>query len=284
MKTDHPFVRPFACLGFALASLAIPCCSPAFAQNLYTNPNTAPLVFPPQAPPSGDQPGQQSPQQPTPAYPPDASTAPITSPAIVPTAQSPRNEANPAAAQLEGVSLFVVVPPAPPKFSKHDLVEIIVNESSVQKFSQKSDLKKDYDLSAELKKFPSLAALITDLELREGIGSPTPQLGVSSKNKFKGEGKLDRTDQVTAKLTAVVVDVKPNGNLVLEARESIQSDREIKTMVLAGTCRAQDITRNNTIQSSQLAGLTIKIEQEGDVKDASEKGLIPRVLESIFNF
>ena len=46
-------------------------------------------------------------------------------------------------------------------------------------------------------------------------------------------------------------DVKPNGLILVEARESIQSDGEIKTMVLSGLCDPKDITNANTVQSSQ---------------------------------
>lgn len=254
--------------------------APAQGQNLYTDPNATrqPTVAPPAAPrtpPPPAAPGDLPPQ-----------TQPSGGENPAPTAAIAAELAasNPATDALAGVSLFVVTPPLPRKFAKHDLIEVIVNESSVQKFDQKSDQSKDYSISAELKKFPSLAALITNLELREGIGSPTPQLGVTGKNEFQGEGKYDRKDQVTARITATVLDVKPNGNLVLEARESIQSNKETSTMVLAGMCRSEDITKNNTIQSSQLAGLTIKIENSGDVKDSSEKGFIPRVLEAVFNF
>lgn len=69
-----------------------------------------------------------------------------------------------------------------------------------------------------------------------------------------------------------MIDVKPNGNLVVEARESRTSDKEVTTMVLSGTCRAEDITKNNTIQSAQLADLTVRIEHEGNVKESGEKG------------
>ncbi|MBY0311531.1 MAG: flagellar basal body L-ring protein FlgH [Phycisphaerales bacterium] len=252
----------------------------AVAQNLYTDPNATrqPTVAPPAAPRTAPPPAAPG------DLPPQIQPSGEENPAPTAALAAEVAPGNPAADALAGVSLFVVTPPLPRKFAKHDLIEVIVNESSVQKFDQKSDLKKNYSLSAELKKFPSLAALITNLELREGIGSPTPQLGLTSKNNFKGEGKFDRKDQVTARITATVLDVKPNGNLVLEARESIQSNKEVSTMVLAGTCRSEDITKNNTIQSSQLAGLTIKIENTGDVKDSSEKGFIPRVLEAVFNF
>lgn len=192
--------------------------------------------------------------------------------------------ANAAAGQLTGLSLFSINPPPPKKFAKHDLIEVIINESSAQNFSQTSDLKKNYSLKAELSKFPSLKALLEAATLEEGIGSVRPGVAATGNSTYKGEGKASRRDQVTARITATVVDVKPNGNLVIEARETIQSDRESTTMVISGTGRAEDITRNNTIQSSQLANLLIRIEHEGDVKDTSEKGLIPRVLEAVFNF
>jgi flagellar L-ring protein FlgH len=185
---------------------------------------------------------------------------------------------------LQTHSLFVVTPPKPKIYAKHDLVEVIINESSVQNFQQSLDSKKDYDFTAELKKFPSLKALFEDATLEEGIGNVKPGVSVTTKNKFKGEGTAKRSDRITARITATVVDVKPNGTLVLEARETIQSDKETSTMVLTGTARNEDITRSNTVQSSQLANLSLKIEHSGEVKDSSTKGIIPRVFEAIFNF
>lgn len=236
------------------------------AQNIF-EPPAAPA---PSAAAPASAPGQQTP-------------APTGSPAPAASADA-GPAANPASQALSGYSMFVVTPPPPRKYAKHDLVEVIVNETSVQKIAQKYDNKKDYDFAAELKQFPSMQALFTQLALENGIGNPAPSMGIGSKNKFKGDGKMDRSDQVTARVSAIVIDVKPNGTLVLEATESIQSGREISKMVLSGVCRGDDITRNNTIQSSQLANLDIRIEHEGDVKDTAEKGLIPRIFETLFNF
>ncbi len=267
MDRNHPLCRPFACLLSAIGSLLVPCCTTAFGQNLVTQPAAqAPAVRP-------------IPALPTPGTPP-----PPPPPQPAPPAQAPAAPMGYAAEHLEGVSLFVVSAPPPKKYAKHDLVEVIVNESSVQNLAQTVDTKKDYNLTAELSKFPSLKSLIESATLEEGIGSVKPGLGVKSGNKYKGDSKFNRKDQVQAKITATVVDVKPNGTLVLEARESIQTDKEITTMVLSGSCREEDITRNNTVQSSQLAGLEMRIMHEGDVKNNAEKGLIPRVLETIFNF
>lgn len=189
-----------------------------------------------------------------------------------------------AAERLQGASLFAVVPPKPRRYEKHDQIEVIINESTASKLYQKLDTEKNYDIAAELSSFPSLEALIEG-QIRNNPASRLPaRVGVKSKNKFEGDGTMERKDNLTARISGRVVDVKPNGVLVIEARESRQQDEETYVLVLSGTCRSEDITRNNTIQSSQLADLTIRIDNEGQVKKASEKGLIPRFFDFIFNF
>jgi flagellar L-ring protein precursor FlgH len=185
---------------------------------------------------------------------------------------------------LQDASLYMVVPPKPKSFQKHDKVEIIINESAISKAEQKLETKKNYDFKAELSQFPSLQALLTQLELSNGIGTPAPSVGVNNTQNSKGEGTYERKDRLTARISALVLDVKPNGQLVLEARETIQQDNEIKTMVLSGVADPKDITTAGTLQSSQLANMSLRIMHEGHVKDVAEKGWIPRVFEAIFNF
>jgi flagellar basal body L-ring protein FlgH len=72
--------------------------------------------------------------------------------------------------------------------------------------------------------------------------------------------------------------------LVIEAKETMQSDQEIKTMVVAGVCDPKDITSANTVQSSQLANLIIRVDHEGQVKDTSTKGPVAEFLGKLFGF
>ncbi len=189
---------------------------------------------------------------------------------------------NPTAA-LEPVSLIAVVPPQPRQYAKHDLVEIIINQSTTYSFEQSLETDKDYDLDAELSEFPSLRHLL-ELQLRQGDTSPLARASAGAKKKFEGEGERESKDKLTARISALVIDVKPNGNLVVEAKETIDKDGEIKTMVLSGVCRQEDITEQNTIQSSKLANLTIRLQYEGDVSEAAKKGIIAEVLDTIFAF
>ncbi len=183
---------------------------------------------------------------------------------------------------LQGVSLMYVEEPKARKFQTHDIITIIVNETSVQSSSQTVDTKKNYTLNDQLTQFPSLPALL-QFQLANGIGTPV-NVDVESHNKFKGEGTYDRADRFTAKISATIIDVKPNGVLVLEAKKTRSADEESQTMVLSGTCRQEDVTNANTVLSSQLADLTLVQKNEGQIKDTATKGFIPRILEAIFNF
>lgn len=188
-----------------------------------------------------------------------------------------------AKADLKDLSPYYIEPPEPRKIEVHDKVTIIISETSRQSSEQKLDTKKDVTLAAALKKFPDLAKLLEG-ELATGESSPIAEASASAGNKFKGDGKYERSDRFTDKITATVIDVKPNGVLVLEARRTIQKDKEIQSVVLSGECRRDDVTDANTVLSSQLADLTLIVHNDGQVKDSATKGLLTRVFEAVFNF
>ncbi|MDX2148856.1 MAG: flagellar basal body L-ring protein FlgH [Planctomycetota bacterium] len=184
-------------------------------------------------------------------------------------------------ASLRLTSLLFIDPPKPRTYKIHDQITIIVDETSRSSSKQTLDTKKDYSLDAGVTDFPNLEAL---LDGRVENGESSPDLGLTSNQKFKGEGTYDRSDRFNARITATIIDVKPNGVLVLEARKIVQRDEEVTTLTLSGRARTEDVTSSNTVLSSQLAELTLSSANSGQVKDASTKGIIPRILEAIFNF
>lgn len=188
-----------------------------------------------------------------------------------------------AAQRLEGYSLFVVVPPPPRTYQKNDIIQIIINESSIQKYEQSLDTDKRFDLKAKLGKFPSLRHLL-EAQLRTGDSSPVVEVEADSNTKFKGDGTYERKDRFTTRISATVLDVKPNGVLVLEGKSVKAADKETTTIVISGTCRPQDVTAQNSVQSTQLAELIITVKNDGQVKDTATKGLISQFFDLIFNF
>lgn len=186
-------------------------------------------------------------------------------------------------AGLRGVSMLVVEPPEPRRFKVHDIVYVIIDETSKSQSKESLETEKKFDLSGEVTAFPSLQHLLEG-QLENGDSSRDPSVDVSGKHKFEGEGDAERSDRFIARVAAEVIDVKPNGTLVLEAKKRIAQNQESKMIVLSGLCRQEDVTTSNTISSSQLAGLTITQTTDGELSKAGRKGLIPRVLEAVFNF
>jgi flagellar L-ring protein precursor FlgH len=184
---------------------------------------------------------------------------------------------------LQPYSMMAVLPPPPRTFEKQDLIQIIINETSVQKFEQKLDTNKEYDLSGEIETLPDLVKLL-ELRLEPGERRPLAEVEVGGESEFKGDGKVERKDQVATRISARVIEVKPNGLLLLEARKTVQSDKESTTVVLSGLCRQEDVTVNNTVQSTQLADLVVRIENEGEARDAAKKGWISQVFDTVFAF
>lgn len=185
-------------------------------------------------------------------------------------------------AHLRGASLMFIEPPKPREFAIHDLVTIIIEETTKSEASQTLETEKKYDMNGALTDFISLRHLL-ELQVQNDKQDPA-QIGLNYKNKYKGDGDYERTDRFVARITATVIDVKPNGTVVLEARKRIDKDGEVQTIILSGTCRRDDVTTQNTVLSSQLAALTVTMSTEGQVTKAGKKGLIPRALEGLFNF
>jgi flagellar L-ring protein precursor FlgH len=185
-------------------------------------------------------------------------------------------------AQLKDVSFFAVPEPEPRTIKKHDLITVIVREQSQFSSEAETDTKKDGSIDARLEQFIKLD--LDDLQLKPMIGQTLPEVKASYQRDFKGEGSVERSDSFTARLTAEVVDVKPNGTLVLQARKTIRTDEEEQVFVLSGVCRAEDVMTDNTVLSTQLYDLELTKTHKGAVRDASKRGWIPKLLDAINPF
>jgi flagellar L-ring protein precursor FlgH len=190
---------------------------------------------------------------------------------------------DPNQAKIMNVSFFAVPEPGPRVLKKHDLVTIIVREESESKSEATTDLKKDAALEAKLEEWIKLN--IHNLEIEGGaIGPNPPSVKASGKRNFKGEATVDRTDSLLLRVTAEVIDVKPNGTVVLQARQRIKTDEEEQEFTLSGIARAEDVTPDNTILSTQLFDKELIKKHKGAVKDTAQRGWIPKLLDLINPF
>ncbi len=183
---------------------------------------------------------------------------------------------------MEQASYLAVTIPEPRTFSTHDLVTIIVRESSSSKLESELETEKALTAEGEVTSFPMLDIdEVTDSGLNQG---PNPSVGLEISKEFEGEGDYQRKDETIFRITARVVDVKPNGTLVLEARKSIATDKETETITLTGYCRTEDIGADNTVLSTQMYDLRINKQHTGALRKASEKGILTKAFDLFLNF
>lgn len=187
---------------------------------------------------------------------------------------------------ISNTSLAAVKMPEPRKFALYDLVTIIIRESTESDSESSLDTKKESKYDGEMSAFPNLQlAKLLQFQLEpSSFSNGNPSLGVNFKSDFKGDGSAKRSDSFTSRITARIIDIKPNGTIVVEARKFIQSDKETLEMVLSGTCRKEDITAENTLLSTQIYDLNLKKNHKGELRKAAKKGFITKVLDGIFDF
>ena len=185
--------------------------------------------------------------------------------------------------ELRATSMYLVAPPEPREYAVHDIIYILINENSFVSGQQALETNKFSEYRDNL-----LAALdpmeLLQLRLQQSTIPPVGLLDLRTEHDFEGEGAYDRNDQMIAQIAAEVIDVKPNGNLVIQAKKTVGMDQELKTLVLSGIIRQEDITFENTLLSSQIADLRIDMQHEGELRKSTEKGIFTRAIETLFAF
>jgi flagellar L-ring protein FlgH len=176
-------------------------------------------------------------------------------------------------------SFYDVPEPKPKLLKKHDLVTIIIRESSQYTTDGTTDLKHQNDLNAIIDSYVTLGWEGGGPTLGEHLPQTPIQLQTSGQRDFKGTATVERDDTFTGRITAEVVDVKPNGTLLLQATETIKTDEEIQRVTLMGTCRVEDITSDNAVLSNQLFNLSLAKQHKGAAKDTLTRGLFTRFLD-----
>ena len=188
-----------------------------------------------------------------------------------------------ASQELRATSMFLVQPPEPRQFKVHDIIYIIINENSIARSQQSLESTK---VNRSRNRLNGIIDPMKLLQLRlEGSSvDGLDLLDLQVQNQYTGEGEYDRNDQIIARIAAEVIDVKPNGNIVLQAKKSVTTDKEVKTVVLSGVARQADITLENTLLSSQVADLRLDMQHEGELPRSAKKGIVTRALETLFAF
>lgn len=101
---------------------------------------------------------------------------------------------------------------------------------------------------------------------------------------YDGKGTSDRDGHVNAYITAMVINVLPNGNLFISGKRQIKVNHELQYITISGIIRPEDVTPNNEVSSTYIADARIAYSGVGPVSDNQSPGWLARILSYVWPF
>ena len=105
-----------------------------------------------------------------------------------------------------------------------------------------------------------------------------------TKGSSAGQGSVRRSEDVRTNVAAVVTQVLPNGNLVVEGKQEIRVNFEIRELIVAGVIRPEDIEADNTIDSTKIAQARIAYGGRGQITDVQQPRYGQQVMDIVLPF
>ena len=103
-----------------------------------------------------------------------------------------------------------------------------------------------------------------------------PRINGSVNSQYRAESEMELRDALTFSIAAAVVDIRPNGNLVIEARREIRINEEVWIQSLTGVISRKSIGPDRTVRSDQVHELRIEKRERGFVNDSYSRGWLGR--------
>ncbi len=159
-----------------------------------------------------------------------------------------------------------------------DILTILIIEESTTDNKEKRTLSKETSRSADFKGGVSLEHILPEV--------PSLKLGGGTKYTNTLDGKADYKNEreFTDSISVVVMDIMPNGNLVVSGTRDRKIAGDIQVMEVSGIVRPNDIAFNNTIQSKQIANFKIISRNKGVSAPYTSPNWLGKIFDAIWPF
>lgn len=163
----------------------------------------------------------------------------------------------------------------------NDVVTIIVSETVVGGNSASTNTSRDTSTTAALTSFFGIEnAIINNNANMNGKIA----LSGSSSNSLKGAGDTDRSSMLEARISARVLRVLDNGNMLIEGKRHLTVNAEDQFIIISGIIRPEDVSADNTVASRHIADARIVYTGDGVINDKMRPGWLTRVVDWVWPF
>lgn len=154
-----------------------------------------------------------------------------------------------------------------------DILTVVIQEQTTVRNEERVERSNDTTLAARLDAYSLSSKTFKDNIL--------PRIDIRKQQDFNGEARQNTNSDVRASVAVVVIDVQPNGNLVVAGTRSVQVNDETRTLRISGLVRPLDVTPANTIGSAQVADARIAITGEGANTRKLTRGPIGQLFDTL---
>jgi len=162
-----------------------------------------------------------------------------------------------------------------------DIVTINIVESSKASKNSQTELSRNNGVKAGI---TALLGYETEIPHNKASFDPSTMISANYSSAFKGAGTTTRDESMTAQISARVVQILPNGNLVVRGSREIAVNHEKQYMIIQGVVRPEDISPDNTVLSSYIADARIEYTGRGDLSRQQRQGWLSRLIDVIWPF
>jgi flagellar L-ring protein precursor FlgH len=160
-----------------------------------------------------------------------------------------------------------------------DLLTLIISEASEVENSENRSMDKNSSNGASAD-----YAAGSSGGLAAQAANASLDFASSAKRAFSGKANYRDSREYTDHITVTVVDVLPNGNLVISGRRCLSIAGEQRTLVVSGVVRPIDLGPDNKISSRYVADLKTVYEGEGSSRKFTRQGWLSRAANKIWPF
>ena len=162
-----------------------------------------------------------------------------------------------------------------------DLITIVITEQTSSQVRADTTTRREASISNSIGSLFGLQNKI--LQKYPNIGGELA-MTTNSENAYRGDGNTSRVGMLDGIVTCKVVDVHPNGNLVVFGWKEVRANKEAQYLSLSGIVRPQDIRNDNTIPSDLIAEARIEYTGTGVVGDKQSPGVGARIMDNVWPF
>jgi flagellar L-ring protein precursor FlgH len=163
-----------------------------------------------------------------------------------------------------------------------DILTVVVKVDDEAKINNATNRGRSASDNFEAKAFAGMEQTLINQILPDGAN--TALVDLNSDSDSDGTGSIKRDEAITTNIAAVVTQVLPNGNLVIEGRQEMRVNFEVRELIVAGIVRPEDINANNTIDSSKIAESRIAYGGRGQITDVQQPRYGQQLLDILLPF